>query len=670
MQSLAKKFQIVSAMTPSGSQPQAIMELVTGLNREDRYQTLLGVTGSGKTFTIANVIEKTQRPTLVMAHNKTLAAQLYGEFKEIFPHNAVEYFVSYYDYYQPEAYMPSTDTYIEKDATINDEIDRMRLSATRSLLERRDVIIVSSVSCIYGLGSKDAYAEMLVRLFVGQTIERDTLLEQLIGIQYERNDYDFHRATFRVRGDMVEIFPAYESERALRIEFFGDEIFRICEIDPLKGKVLGTLAHVGIYPSSHYVVTQDLRKKAITSIRQELSVRLHTLKEQMRLVEAQRLEQRVMFDLEMLEQTGFCSGIENYSRHLTGRLAGQAPPTLIDYFPRDFLCVIDESHQTLPQIAGMYRGDRARKETLVEFGFRLPSALDNRPLQREEFDKLVGQVIYVSATPAALELERSQGVIVEQIVRPTGLVDPPVEIRKASNQVDDCLMQIRETVAKKSRVLVTTLTKRMAEDLTEYYTEIGIRVRYMHSDIDTIERIELIRSLRLGEYDVLVGINLLREGLDIPEVALVAILDADKEGFLRSSSALIQTIGRAARNKEGHVILYADKITDSIKKAISETDRRREIQQAYNQAHGIEPQSIIKSVRQIRTHQEHKKTTSAVNKDFDTLMASFKKPKDVERAIAKKQIEMKDAAKSLAFEQAAEIRDQIKLLQNLLLTLS
>ncbi|MCC6810506.1 MAG: excinuclease ABC subunit UvrB [Deltaproteobacteria bacterium] len=658
-------FRITNTMTPSGDQPLAIEELSKGVVRGDKFQTLLGVTGSGKTFTIANVIARVQRPALIIAHNKTLAAQLYGEFKELFPDNAVEYFVSYYDYYQPEAYVPSSDTYIEKDALINDEIDRMRHSATRSLLERNDVIIVASVSCIYGLGSAEAYYDMLLQLEVGQSIPRDDLLRRLVDIQYERNDHDFHRGTFRVRGDTVEVFPAYEEAKAVRIEMFGDEIEKLTEIDPLRGKAIGKMEKVAIYPSTHYLVTPERRRASLTGIRDELALRLQELKRANRLVEAQRLEQRTLFDLEMMETTGRCAGIENYSRHLTGRAPGLAPPTLIDYFPKNYLVVIDESHQTVHQIGSMYKGDRSRKETLVDFGFRLPSALDNRPLKAEEFDALTKQVIYVSATPGKVELERSKGVIVEQIVRPTGLIDPGVEIRPAKNQVDDCMAEIRTVVAKKERVLVTTLTKRMAEDLTEYYAEAGIRVRYMHSDIDTLERIELIRSLRLGEYDVLVGINLLREGLDIPEVSLVTIMDADKEGFLRSASSLVQTIGRAARNASGRVILYADTVTDSIKAAMSETDRRREKQVEHNTAHGITPKTIQKKIMEIRTHRKEEEAIAKVLAEDLEAAHEGNLPKLIEGL--RKQ--MMAAAENLEFEKAAEIRDRLKKLKELQLEL-
>jgi excinuclease ABC subunit B len=642
-------------MKPAGDQPRAIEKLMSGLARGDKYQTLLGVTGSGKTFTCANLITQIKKPTLVIAHNKTLAAQLYGEFKELFPESAVEYFVSYYDYYQPEAYVPSSDTYIEKDSMINDEIDRMRHSATRSLLERDDVIIVASVSCIYGIGAAESYSGMLVRIVQGEELGRDHLLKGLVAVQYERNDLDFHRGTFRVRGDTVEIFPAYEDDKAIRVEFFGDTVERIVEVDALRGTTLRKLDRLSVYPSTHYLVTPERKKTALISIREELQPRLHELRTQNRLLEAQRLEQRTMYDLEMMEQTGFCSGIENYSRHLSGRLPGEPPPTLIEYMPSDFLMIIDESHQTLPQLEAMYKGDRARKETLVEFGFRLPSALDNRPLRIEEFDKLSPQVIYVSATPSPRELARSSQVV-EQIVRPTGLLDPVIDVRPASGQVDDALALIREVVERKERVLVTTLTKRMAEDLTEYYTEVGVRVKYLHSDIDTLERIEILRGLRLGDFDVLVGINLLREGLDLPEVSLVTIMDADKEGFLRSSSSLIQTIGRAARNAHGRVIMYADKVTDSMKKAIDETGRRREVQAKYNADHGITPQTIIKSVYDVRPR-------IAEAEAMDVPLEVVADPVELKRQLEKLRKEMQASAERLDFEKAAQLRDQIRALK-------
>jgi len=654
-------FKLVSEFGPKGDQPQAIEALSEGVLEGAQHQVLLGVTGSGKTFTMANVIERVQRPTLVISHNKTLAAQLYGEFKELFPENAVEFFVSYYDYYQPEAYIPSTDTYIEKDTQINEDIDKMRHSATRSLLERNDVIIVASVSCIYGLGSPEAYHGMLLYLERGMTITREEILSKLVEIQYERNDIDFHRGTFRVRGDVIEVFPAHEENRAVRIELFGDEVENISEIDPLKGRVIEPLDKVPIYPGSHYVTPPDRMQKAIQGIREELKERLEWLRTQNRLLEAQRLEQRTKFDLEMLRELGYCQGIENYSRHLTGRRPGEPPPTLLDYFPKDYLIFIDESHVTIPQLIGMYRGDRSRKETLVEYGFRLPSAVDNRPLMFEEFEKRVRQVVYVSATPSGYEMKKSSGRVVEQIIRPTGLSDPLLEVKPAKNQVDDLLTEIHERVKKKERVLVTTLTKRMAEDLTEYYADLGIRVKYLHSDIDTLERIEILRDLRLGKFDVLIGINLLREGLDIPEVSLVAILDADKEGFLRSEKSLIQTFGRAARNVNGKAILYADKMTESMDHAILETNRRRKIQDVYNQAHQITPQTIKKAVRNI--------LASIYEADYFSIPAvsdiegEYVPVKEIPVMVQKLKKEMKEAASRLEFERAARLRDQIHRLE-------
>ena len=591
-----RQFQLVSEFKPQGDQPQAIEKLVQGIETSKRDQVLLGVTGSGKTFTMANVIARINKPTLVIAPNKTLAAQLYNEFRELFPDNAVRYFVSYYDYYQPEAYVPSTDTYIEKDASINDEIDKLRHSATKALLERSDTLIVASVSCIYGLGSPEAYFDMMVYLEEGSRIQRDQMLRKLVDIQYQRSDFDFHRGTFRVRGDIVEIFPAYEDSSALRIEFFDEQIETIHEIDPIRGKVQRRVDKACIYPASHYVTGEDRMKQATRDIRLELKGRLEELRAEHKLLEAQRLEQRTLYDLELLEEMGFCPGIENYSRHLTGRKSGEPPPTLLSYFPNQFLLFIDESHVTVPQIGGMYRGDRSRKETLVEYGFRLPSALDNRPLNFSEFEACLDQAVYVSATPARYELDKSRGAIVEQLIRPTGLMDPEVIVRPARNQVDDLLEEIRKRAERKERVLVTTLTKRMAEDLTDYYQDLNVKVRYLHSDIETLERVEIIRQLRMGVFDVLVGINLLREGLDLPEVSLVAILDADKEGFLRSDRSLIQTIGRAARNVYGTVILYADSITDSMKLAMDETNRRRSLQAAFNKKHGITPQTVIKSI--------------------------------------------------------------------------
>ena len=653
-------FDLQLPFQPAGDQPRAIDQLSAGLARGDRYQTLLGVTGSGKTVTIAKVIANYGRPTLVLSHNKTLAAQLYGELKTFFPRNAVEYFISYYDYYQPEAYVPSSDTYIEKDASINDEIDKLRHSATKALLERRDTLIVASVSCIYGLGSPEAYFELMVYLEEGATINRDQMLRKLVDIQYERSDYDFHRGTFRVRGDIVEVFPAYEDRSALRIEFFDDNIEAISEIDAIRGKALRRVDKATIYPASHYVTGEDRMKQAIADIRDELQKRLNELRDQRKLLEAQRLEQRTLYDLELLGEMGFCPGIENYSRHLTGRQPGEPPPTLFSYFPGDFLLIIDESHVTVPQIGGMYRGDRSRKETLVEFGFRLPSALDNRPLNFEEFESMVNQAIYVSATPAAYELGKSRGAVVEQLIRPTGLMDPAIIVRPARSQVDDLLEEIRKRVERKERVLVTTLTKRMAEDLTEYYQDLNVKVRYLHSDIETIERVEIIRQLRMGQFDVLVGINLLREGLDLPEVSLVAILDADKEGFLRSDRSLIQTIGRAARNVYGTVIMYADSMTESMKRAIDETERRRTLQATFNREHGITPQSIVKSVGSPLI-----KIYDADYVDVPLAAESAAKygTAELTRMIRKLQKEMREAAQRLEFENAAKLRDRIRELQ-------
>jgi excinuclease ABC subunit B len=657
------EFKLVSEFQPKGDQPQAIEKLCNGVLKGIQNQVLLGVTGSGKTFTMASVIEKVQKPTLVISHNKTLAAQLYGEFKDLFPENAVGFFVSYYDYYQPEAYIPSTDTYIEKDTQINEDIDKMRHSATRSLLERNDVIIVASVSCIYGLGSPEAYHGMLLYLEKGMEISREEILSKLVEIQYERNDIDFHRGAFRVRGDVIEVFPAHEENRAIRIELFGDEVENISEIDPLKGKVIESLDKVPVYPGSHYVTPPDRLQKAIQSIREELKERVGWFKSQNRLLEAQRLEQRTKFDLEMLQELGYCQGIENYSRHLTGRRPGEPPPTLLDYYPKDYLLFIDESHVTIPQLIGMYRGDRSRKETLVEYGFRLPSALDNRPLMFEEFENRVHQIVYVSATPSEYEMEKSRGKIVEQIIRPTGLSDPLLEVKPAKNQVDDLLGEIQKRVKRKERVLVTTLTKRMAEDLTEYYADLGIRVKYLHSDIDTLDRVEIIRDLRLGKFDVLIGINLLREGLDIPEVSLVAILDADKEGFLRSEKSLIQTFGRAARNVNGQVILYADKMTGAMDQAILETNRRRKIQEAYNQMHQITPQTVKKSIRNILASiYETDYLTIPIVSDIQEEYISIK---EIPAIIQKLKKEMKEAASRLEFERAAEIRDKINRLEEM-----
>ena len=650
-------FQIVTTFTPQGDQPQAIEKLTKGVLGEEKHQVLLGVTGSGKTFTMAHVIERMQKPTLVIAPNKTLAAQLYGEFKELFPHNAVEYFVSYYDYYQPEAYLPTTDTYIAKDASINDTIDKMRHSATHSLFERRDVIIVASVSCIYGLGSPEEYKSMLVLFQHQAEVSRDEILNRLVEIQYERNDYDFARGSFRVRGDVIEIFPAYEEDRAIRVEFFGDTIDTITEIDPLRGTVLRKLNKVPIYPNSHYVTGKERLKRAIKAIQEELKQRVDTLLSQKKLLEEQRIRERTTFDLEMMGEMGYCTGIENYSRHLDGRKPGEPPAVLFDYFPSDFLLFIDESHITIPQLNGMYRGDRSRKGTLVEFGFRLPSALDNRPLQFEEFEKKVNQVIYASATPSTYELEKSRAKVVEQVIRPTGLMDPTIEVKPATNQVDDLLGEVKKQIEKKERTLVTTLTKRMAEDLTDYYANLGLKVRYLHSDIDTLERMEILRDLRLGTFDVLVGINLLREGLDLPEVSLVAILDADKEGFLRSERSLIQTCGRTARNVSGRVIMYADTITLSMKKAISETNRRRRLQGKFNREHGITPETINKSV--------HNVLGSIFEADYYTVSMAgedgkdYVTPADIPKRVKKLQREMRAAAKELDFERAAELRDEI-----------
>ncbi len=654
-------FKIVSDFTPKGDQPQAIQALVEGLERGDPHQTLLGVTGSGKSFSVACVVEQVNRPTLVMAPNKTLAAQLFAEFKALFPENAVEYFVSYYDYYQPEAYIPSSDTYIEKDASINDEIDKLRHSTTHSLLTRSDVLVVASVSSIYGLGAPETYGSMHAYVEPGMQLDRDDFLRRLVDMLYERNDIDFHRGTFRVRGDVVEVFPQYEAERALRIEFFGDEVEAVAEIDPLRGKILSRPRRAMIYPASHYVATDARLQQAVEGIRGELQERLAWFQEEGKLLEAQRLEQRTMYDLEMLETMGFCHGVENYSRWLDGRGAGETPYTLYDYFPDDLLVVLDESHISVPQIGGMYRGDRARKDTLVEFGWRLPSALDNRPLRFEEWEARAPQRLYVSATPADYELEKCGGVVVEQIIRPTGLTDPKIEIRPAAGQVDELLGEIRARVERKERVLVTTLTKRMAEELTDYYAEHGVRVRYLHSDIQTIERTEIIRELREGAFDVLVGINLLREGLDIPEVSLVAILDADKEGFLRSARSLIQTIGRAARNVNGSVLLYADAETDSIRATLEETDRRRELQEAYNAEHGITPQTVKKRITSLRD--------SIWEADYVTVQTARERPEpevpghELPALIEGLRAEMQAAARELDFERAAELRDRVRELE-------
>jgi len=658
-------FRLVSPFAPAGDQPKAIKELIDGIRRGDEAQVLLGITGSGKTFTVANVIAEIQKPTLIIAHNKILAAQLYGEFKELFPDNAVHYFVSYYDYYQPEAYVPTTDTFIEKDSIVNEEIDRMRHAATFALLSRKDVIIVASVSCIYGIGDRETYAAMTCEVDVGTSVDRDDVLRRLVELQYERNDIDFHRGTFRVRGDSVEVFPAYEADTAIRIEWFGDQVESMAEIDPLRGGIKRKLERVVIFAASHYATPEATMRKAIESIRVELRTQLEQLSAQGKLLERQRLEQRTMYDLESIEQMGFCSGIENYSRHLTGRSVGDPPPTLMDYFGDDYLLVVDESHQTVPQIGAMYNGDRSRKETLVDFGFRLPSALDNRPLRFDEWRERAKQTIYVSATPADWELAQAKGVVVEQIIRPTGLLDPEVEVRPVAHQVDDLLAEIRDRVASGDKVLVTTLTKRMAEDLTEYYREIGVKVRYLHSDIDTLERIQIIRDLRRGEFDVLVGINLLREGLDIPEVSLVGILDADKEGFLRSERSLIQTIGRAARNLRGKVLMYADKHTESIQRAVSETNRRRAVQALFNAQHGIVPKSTIRSILDVQpaaplpTKGKKPSQFAGVElKKLDTLDS-------VRSAIEKLRSEMRQAAADLEFERAAQLRDKARELEQL-----
>jgi len=651
-------FRLVSDYKPRGDQRQAIEALTRGVFDREQHQVLLGVTGSGKTYTMAKVIEAANRPSIVMAHNKTLAAQLYHEFKSFFPHNAVEYFVSYYDYYQPEAYVPAADLYIEKESTINDELDKLRLSATRSLFERRDVLIVASVSCIYGLGSPEAYYGMLLFLEKGQKVKREDITRKLVEILYERTDGEFRRGTFRVRGDVIEVFPTYD-DMAYRIELFGDEVESLCQIDPLFGTVKQKYVRLPVYPKTHYVMKEETRNSAVQSIREELAWWEAELEKQGRLVEAQRVHQRTMYDLEMIKAMGFCHGIENYSRHFTGRLPGEPPPTLLDYFPRDYLMFIDESHQTVPQLHGMYHGDRSRKETLVEYGFRLPSALDNRPLTFQEFEHRANQLIYVSATPGPYELTKSAGVVVEQIIRPTGLVDPPVEVRPVKGQIDDLLHEIRARVERGERVLVTTLTKRMAEDLAEYYSEVGVKCRYMHSEIETLERVKILRDLRKGEFDVLIGINLLREGLDLPEVSLVAVLDADKEGFLRSSGSLIQTVGRCARNLNGRAILYADRTTDSMKKAMDETDRRRAIQQAYNEANGITPESIVRPLEMS--------LASIVEADYTDLsgaeaegLPEFKSQEELDAYIAKLEVDMREAAKRFEFEKAAKLRDTIK----------
>ncbi|MCB0327361.1 MAG: excinuclease ABC subunit UvrB [Bdellovibrionales bacterium] len=663
-----KEFELVSEFSPQGDQPEAISQLTQSIQSGSPHQVLLGVTGSGKTFTMANVIAQLGRPTIIMAPNKTLAAQLFSEFKDFFPYNAVEYFVSYYDYYQPEAYVPASDTFIEKDSSINEEIDKMRHAATRAILTRRDTIVVASVSCIYNLGNPEEYKALLIPVHEGMEIDRDDFLRKLVDIQFTRNDVDFWRGNFRVRGDNVEIFPAHEEKKAIRISFFGDEIESISEIDALTGLEIEKLDQYAIYPGSHHATTKDTIKKAMDSIRIELRERLTQLKSQSKLLEAQRLEQRTMFDLEMIEEMGFCQGIENYTRHFTGAAPGERPHTLLDYFPSDFLCVMDESHVSVPQIGAMYKGDRSRKQTLVEHGFRLPSALDNRPMKFEEFEALPKQHIYVSATPGNYELEKTQGEVVEQIIRPTGLIDPELEVRPVATQVDDLLEEIRIRIKRNERVLITTLTKRLAEELTEYYEELGIQVKYLHSDIDTLERVEILRDLRLGKFDVLVGINLLREGLDLPEVSLVAILDADKEGFLRSETSLIQTFGRAARNVGGKVILYADKITGSMKRAMDETQRRRTIQEGYNQKHGITPKTVIRNI--------HSSVASIYNADYVDLAkvsdkdTVYENLKDLQKNIKAKKKEMFQAAESLEFEKAAKLRDEISRMEKLELKLS
>ena len=649
-----RQFKLVSKYKPAGDQPEAIRQLVEGINHHEKAQVLLGATGTGKTYTISNVIQQVNKPTLIMAHNKTLAGQLYGEFKEFFPENAVEYFVSYYDYYQPEAYVPSSDTYIEKDSSVNDEIDKLRHSATSSLLERNDVIVVASVSCIFGLGSPMEYQKQVVSLRTGMEVSREQVLRWLIDIQFERNDIDFQRGRFRVRGDVIEIFPASRDERALRVEFFGDEIDRIREVDALTGEMLSELEHVSIFPATHFMTDEDHLETAIAAIQEELTARLAVLRSHDQLLEAQRLEQRTNYDIEMLREMGYTSGIENYSRHLDGRKEGEPPYTLIDFFPEDFLIVIDESHVTMPQVRGMYNGDRARKQMLVDYGFRLPSALDNRPLRLEEFEQHVHQIIYVSATPGPYEYEQTDRII-QQIIRPTGLLDPVIEVRPIMGQIDDLVGEINERVEKNERVFITTLTKKMSEDLTDYFKDIGIKVKYLHSDIKTLERTEIIRDLRLGEFDVLIGINLLREGIDVPEVSLVAILDADKEGFLRSERSLVQTIGRAARNSSGKVIMYADKMTDSMEKAIAETARRRGIQEAYNEKHGITPTTIIKDIRKLITISK----VAEVEEGYLTKSYKDLTKQEKELLIVKLEQEMREAAKVLDFETAATLRDTI-----------
>ena len=675
-------FELVSDYQPAGDQPEAIAQLIEGVQRGDRAQVLLGVTGSGKTFTISNVIAAIGLPTLVISHNKTLAAQLFGEFKMFFPNNAVEFFISYYDYYQPEAYIPTTDTYIEKDFAVNDEIDRLRLKATSALLDgRSDVIIVASVSCIYGIGSPDEYGKQMLRVQTGQEVKRNDLLRALSEIHYSRNDVEFQRGTFRVRGDIVDVIPAYEDEEGYRIEFFGDTIERISQINRIDGKILGSVQRATVYPAKHFVTSAPELERAIIAIEQELEEQLALFRKQGKLLEAQRIEQRTRFDLEMLRELGYCSGVENYSRHLAGRKAGERPSTLIDYFPEKFLTIIDESHQSIPQIRGMFAGDRARKETLVAHGFRLPSALDNRPLNFGEFESMVDQVVYVSATPSEFEFAESKGIIVEQIIRPTGLLDPRIEVRPVKNQIDDLLAEIRKRARVQERVLVTTLTKRMAEDLTDYYANVGVRIRYLHSDIDALERVEILRDLRTAEFDVLVGVNLLREGLDLPEVSLIAILDADKEGFLRSEKSLMQTAGRTARNAEGLVIFYADKITNSMRAVMDETDRRRAIQHAYNEEHGIVPQTIKKSVEEIlqstsiadvsKKHEAHKHAAEEKRQQKHLTPKAVLKhlsPVQLEELIGQMKLEMKIAAKEMEFEKAADIRDEVQALEKVLAT--
>ena len=649
-------FEIKSAFKPTGDQPEAIKQIVTAINNDEKFQTLLGVTGSGKTFTMANIIREVKKPTLILAHNKTLAAQLYSEFKEFFPNNAVEYFVSYYDYYQPEAYVASSDTYIEKDASINDEIDKLRHSATASILERDDVIVVSSVSCIYGIGDPDDYKKLMLSIRTGMEIDRDTLIRKLVDIQYERNDINFVRGTFRVRGDILELFPASDDEKAIRIEFFGDEIDRIVEIDYITGKILGTRNHIAVFPASHYVTTPEKVAHAVEAIEKELAERVQYFKDNDKLLEAQRIEQRTKYDIEMLNEIGTCQGIENYSRHITGREEGEKPYTLMSFFPEDFLLIVDESHVTIPQVRGMYAGDRSRKKSLIDNGFRLPSAYDNRPLNFTEFEENINQVLFVSATPGPYEIEHST-TVAEQIIRPTGLLDPIIEVRPIENQIDNLVGEINKVVEKNERVLITTLTKKMSEDLTNYLKEIGMKVKYLHSDIDTLERTEIIRDLRLGKFDVLVGINLLREGLDIPEVSLVAILDADKEGFLRSETSLIQTVGRAARNAEGRVIMYADKITRSMAATIEETKRRREIQSKYNEENGIVPKTIVKEVR------DSIETLKPADEEVVFGIAESEDEYEVQNNIETLQKEMMEAAQNLQFERAAQLRDKIKELE-------